>query len=292
MKSWGLALPKDRVPESLKANRREETELDIRFDGRAAIVTGSGSGIGKVIARTLAESGANVTIADIKLDLAQQTAEEVEKEFKVGALAIKVDISKEADVAAMVEQTVARFGRLDILVNNAGLSYPVKLLEMTDEKWNPMIAVNLTGTMRCGKAAITQMVKQGTGGVVINISSKSGVRGSSELSHYCATKFGVIGLAQSWAREFAKQGIRCCSVLPGNVFEGSSIWSPEFVAKQAAKLGIKPEQVRAHYDSLVPLGRSCMPQDIANAVAFLASDQASYLTGISLLVDGGQEMRA
>ena len=266
--------------------------MNIRFDGKTAIVTGSGSGIGRVIARTLAESGANVTIADIKLDLAQQTAAEIEKDFKVGALAVKVDIAKEADVNAMVEQTVARFGGLDILVNNAGLSYPVKLTEMTPEKWNPMIAVNLTGTMHCGKAAITQMLKQGKGGVVLNISSKSGVRGSAELSHYCATKFGVIGLAQSWAREFAKHGIRCCSILPGNVFEGSAIWNAEFVAKQAAKLGIAPDQVRAHYDSQVPLGRSCLPADIANAAAFLASDLACYITGISLLVDGGQEMRA
>jgi NAD(P)-dependent dehydrogenase (short-subunit alcohol dehydrogenase family) len=265
--------------------------VNIRFDGRTAIVTGSGSGIGRVIARTLAESGANVTIADIKVDLAEKTAAEIEKEFKVGALAVKVDISKQEDVDRMMEQTVARFSRVDILVNNAGLSYPVKLLEMSDEKWNPMIAVNLTGTMRCGRAAIGQMVKQGEGGVVINISSKSGVRGSAELSHYCATKFGVIGLAQSWAREFARQGIRCCSILPGNVFEGSGIWNAEFVAKQAAKLGIQPDQVRAHYDSLVPLGRSCLPEDIARAVAFLASDAASYITGISLLVDGGQEMR-
>ena len=266
--------------------------MNIRFDGKTAIVTGSGGGIGRVIARTLAEAGANVTIVDINEAAAQKTAAEVEKECGVGALASRTDISKQDDVDRMVEATVARFGRVDILVNNAGLSYPVKLLEMTDEKWAPMIAVNLTGTMRCGRAAIAQMVKQGTGGVVINISSKSGVRGSAELSHYCATKFGVIGLAQSWAREFARQGIRCCSVLPGNVFEGSAIWSPEFIAKQAAKLGIQPEQVRPHYDSLVPLGRSCTPQDIANAVAFLASDLAAYITGISLLVDGGQEMRA
>ena len=267
--------------------------MNIRFDGKAAIVTGSGGGIGRVIARTLAESGANVTIVDIKLDLAQQTAAEIEKEFPpVGALAVRADISKEPDVQQMIEQTVAKFGSVDILVNNAGLSYPVKLLEMTDEKWAPMIAVNLTGTMRCGKAAIAQMVKQGKGGVVLNISSKSGVRGSAELSHYCATKFGVIGLAQSWAREFAKQGIRCCSILPGNVFEGSAIWTPEFIAKQGAKLGIPPESVRKYYDSLVPLGRSCAPEDVAKAVVFLASDLAAYITGISLLVDGGQEMRA
>lgn len=267
--------------------------MEIRFSGKTAIVTGSGSGIGRVIARTLAACGANVAIADIKGDLAEQTAAEIGREFPpAGALAVQVDISKEDQANRMVAEAAARFGSVDILVNNAGLSYPVKLVEMTARDWERMVAVNLTGTMWCGKAAIAQMLRQGRGGVVINISSKSGVRGSAELSHYCATKFGVIGLAQSWAREYAKQGIRCCSVLPGNVFEGSAIWNAEFIAKQAAKLGIAPEQVRAHYDSLVPLGRSCMPQDIANAVAFLASDLASYITGVSLLVDGGQEMRA
>lgn len=267
--------------------------MEIRFSGKTAIVTGSGSGIGRVIARTLAACGANVAIADIKGDLAEQTAAEIGREFPpAGALAVQVDISKEDQANRMVAEAAARFGSVDILVNNAGLSYPVKLVEMTARDWERMVAVNLTGTMWCGKAAIAQMLRQGRGGVVINISSKSGVRGSAELSHYCATKFGVIGLAQSWAREYAKQGIRCCSVLPGNVFEGSAIWNAEFIAKQAAKLGIAPEQVRAHYDSLVPLGRSCMPQDIANAVAFLASDLASYITGFSLLVDGGQEMRA
>ena len=265
--------------------------MDIRFDGKAAIVTGSAGGIGRVIARTLAESGASVTICDINLEQAKKTAKEIEADFAVGALAVKCDITKEKQVERMVARTVKKFGRVDILVNNAGLSYPVPLTDMTEQKWRPMIEVNLTGTMLCSKHVITQLRKQGEGGAIVNISSKSGVHGSPQLSHYCATKFGVIGMAQSWAREFAKDGIRCCSVLPGNVFEGSSIWSPAFIKKTAKKLGIKPSEVRAFYDAKVPLGRSCTPQDIANAVAFLASDQAAYITGVHLLVDGGQEMR-
>jgi len=266
--------------------------VEIRFDGKVAIVTGSGSGIGRVIARTLAECGANVTIADINFQAARATAAEIENDFGVGALPLKVNVSKQAEANRMVARTVAKFGRVDILVNNAGLSFPVPFTELSDRDWNRMIAVNLTGTMRCSQAVIRQLIQQGEGGVIINISSKSGVRGSSQLSHYCATKFGVIGLAQSWAREFAKHGIRCCSILPGNVFEGSGIWNKDFIRKTARKIGIKPSQVRAYYDAQVPLGRSCDPQDVANAVAFLASDLASYITGISLLVDGGQEMRA
>ncbi len=265
--------------------------MDIRFDGRTAIVTGSAGGIGKVIARTLAASGANAVIADVALDAAKQTAKEIEEELGVGALAVKCDITKQASVDKMVERAVRKFGGVHILVNNAGVSYPAHLVDMTEEQWSKMIAVNLTGTKNCGKAFIAQALRQKSGGVVVNISSKSGVHGSADLSHYCATKFGVIGLAQSWAREYARDGIRCCSVLPGNVFEGSAIWNKAFLAKTAKKLGIKPNQVRPFYDAKVPLGRSCTPQDVANAVAFLASDQAAYITGIHLLVDGGQEMR-
>ncbi|MFW6163739.1 MAG: SDR family NAD(P)-dependent oxidoreductase [Planctomycetota bacterium] len=265
--------------------------MDIRFDGKTAIVTGSAGGIGKCIARTLAESGANVAICDIDVEEATKTAKAIETDFGVDALAVRCDITKDQQVAAMVERTVETFGRVDILVNNAGLSYPVPLPEMSEEKWRPMIEVNLTGTMQVTRHVIDQLLEQGDGGVVINISSKSGVHGSAQMSHYCATKFGVIGMAQSWAREFAKQGIRCCSVLPGNVFEGSNIWNPEFIKETANKLGIQPSEVKAFYDAKVPLGRSCTPQDIANAVAFLASDQAAYITGVHLLVDGGQEMR-
>jgi len=265
--------------------------VNIRFDGLTAIVTGSAGGIGKAIARELAASGANVVIVDVLLDAAKATAAEIAQEFGVGALAVKCDITKQAQVDKMVARAAQKFGGVHVLVNNAGLSYPAHLVDMTDAQWNKMLAVNLTGTKNCGKAFIAQVLKQKTGGAVINISSKSGVHGSADLSHYCATKFGVIGLAQSWAREYARDGIRCCSVLPGNVFEGSAIWNDAFIAKQAKKLGIPADQVRGYYERQVPLGRSCAPQDVANAVCWLASDQAAYITGIHMLVDGGQEMR-
>ncbi len=265
--------------------------MNIRFDGKTAIVTGSAGGIGKAIAKGLAHSGANVVIADVDEESAQQTAQEIADACGVGALAVKCDITDEAQVDQMVADAVEKFGGVHVLVNNAGLSYPAHLVDMTDKQWNAMVAVNLTGTKNCGKVFIRQVLEQGTAGVVINVSSKSGVHGSADLSHYCATKFGVIGLAQSWAREYARDGIRCCSVCPGNVFEGSNIWNEEFIKKTAKKLGIQPSEVKPFYDAKVPLGRSCTPEDVANAVAFLASDQASYITGIHLLVDGGQEMR-
>ena len=179
-------------------------------------------------------------ISPTRLDAAKATAKEIEDEFGVGALAVKCDITKQAAVDKMVARAVKKFGGVHVLVNNAGLSYPARLVDMTDDQWDKMIAVNLTGVKNCGKAFIAQVLKQKTGGAVIQISSKSGVHGSADLSHYCATKFGVIGLAQSWAREYAADGIRCCSVLPGNVFEGSAIWSKAFIAKTAKKLGIKP----------------------------------------------------
>jgi len=266
--------------------------VNIRFDGKTAIVTGSASGIGRGIARCLAESGANVVIADVALDKAKATAAEIENDFPpVGALAVKTDITKQASVDRMVARAVKKFGGVHVLVNNAGLSNTSRLVDMTDATWNAMLTVNLTGTMRVSKTVVTQMLEQGGAGAIINISSKSGCRGSASASHYCATKFGVIGMAQSWAREYAADGIRCCSVLPGNVFEGSAIWSKAFIKQQAKKHGLKPDQVVAHYNAQVPLGRSCTVEDIANTVTFLASDQASYLTGISVLVDGGQEMR-
>jgi sorbitol-6-phosphate 2-dehydrogenase len=135
------------------------------------------------------------------------------------------------------------------------------------------------------------MIRQGRGGNIIVISSKSGIRGSANNSAYNATKFGVIGLAQGWAQELAPHNIRVNSVLPGNVIRGSGIWSQDYIRARAQQAGIKPEDVEAYYNARVPLGRQCDPRDVANLVVFLVSDYASYITGSSHLVDGGQEMR-
>jgi len=264
--------------------------VNLSLAGKVAIVTGGGSGIGRGIARALVEAAAGVVIADIDPDAAQAVAGELAAEDR-HALAVRTDVTRKTSVEALVRQTVATFGGVDILVNNAGIAPSHPLTEFPEEVWDRAIAINLKGYFLCGQAVARAMIEQGRGGNIINISSKSGVRGSSDNSAYNASKFGVIGLAQGWARELAKHNIRVNSVLPGNVFEGSRIWDEEYRRARAHKAGISVNQVEDHYNRQVPLGRACTPRDVANMVLFLVSEYASYVTGCSHLVDGGQEMR-
>ena len=200
-------------------------------------------------------------------------------------------MTDKSSIEQAVDEVVEKLGRIDILVNNAGIAPSFPLTDFPEDKWDLTIAINLKGYFLVAQAVVKQMLKQGEGGNIINISSKTGVRGSSDNSAYNASKFGVIGLAQGWAREFAKHNIRVNSVLPGNVLRGSGIWNSEYIKAAARKYGIKPEEVEDHYNKQVPLGRQCEVEDIANMVVFLVSDHASYITGCSHLVDGGQEMR-
>jgi len=263
----------------------------ISLKDRVAIVTGGASGIGRGIALGLARAGANVAIADINAEAAARVVAEIQAAGGPRALAIKTDVASAVSVDAMVAETVRAFGHLDILVNNAGIAPSHPLVDFPEEDWDRTVAINLKGYFLCGRAAARQMIAQGTGGNIINISSKSGIRGSANNSAYNATKFGVIGLAQGWAQELARYKIRVNSVLPGNVIRGSGIWNEEYIRARAAQAGIRPEEVEAYYNAKVPLGRQCTPEDVANLVVFLVSDYASYITGCSHLVDGGQEMK-
>ena len=262
----------------------------ISLKGQTAIVTGSASGIGRGIARGLAESGADIVVADLNFDGAAKSADEIARDFGVRALPVKVDVTRKTDVAAVVQKAVGEFGRIDILVNNAGIAPAFPLPDFPEDRWDLAINVNLKGYFLCGQGVAAQMIKQRSG-CIINISSKTGVRGSANNSAYNASKFGVIGLAQGWCRELAKHGVRVNSVLPGNVLQGSGIWSEDYKKECARKLGIRPDEVEEYYNKQVPLGRQCTVEDIANLVVFLVSDKASYITGCSYLVDGGQEMR-
>jgi sorbitol-6-phosphate 2-dehydrogenase len=253
-------------------------------------VTGAASGIGRGIAEGLAESEANVVLADINLEGAERAAAEIAQKSGARTLAVKVDVTSAADTTALAEKVKAEFGRIDILVNNAGIAPAFPLADFPEDRWDLAIDINLKGYFLCAKAVAPCMIEQG-GGNIVNISSKTGVRGSGNNSAYNASKFGVIGLAQGWCRELAKHNIRANSVLPGNVLQGSGIWNDEYKKEAARKLGVKPDEVEDYYNRQVPLGRQCTVEDIANLVVFLVSDKASYITGTSMLVDGGQEMR-
>lgn len=258
-----------------------------RLKGQAAIVTGGAQGLGEALARRLNTEGCRVVIADINKEAAEKVAASLN-----GAIAVKVDVSNECEVEAMVDTCMEAYGKLDLLVSNAAILVAKPVTEFPAEQWKKMIDINLSGYFLCAKAAARAMIQNGRGSI-IQINSKSGKKGSFKNSAYAAAKFGGIGLTQSLALELAEYGIRVNAICPGNLLN-SPLWNdgPNSLFKQYAKnQGITEEQVRQKYLRQVPLGRSCEYEDIANVLVFLASDEASYMTGQAINVTGGQEMR-
>ena len=249
---------------------------------RVAIVTGAASGIGKAIATAFAGEGARVAIADIDLDAAQAAA----KQIGASAYAVRVDVSSRASAEAMADDVEQKLGPLDILVNNAGVSYIVPFLECSEDTWDKTININLKGAFNCSQAALKRMAARKSG-VIINMSSQSGKNGASHYTAYCASKFGIIGLTQSLAVEFAGQGIRVNALCPGIVF--TPLWDKMIVA-YAKKRNMKPEEVKPYFEKRIPLGRLCTEKDVADMAVFIASDKASYITGQSLNISGGAIM--
>ncbi len=254
-----------------------------------AIVTGGAQGLGEAIVRRLAGEGARVTIADLQLERAQELAAAIEAEHGAGrALAVQADVTRVEDAEAMVEATVQAFGGLDLLVSNAGILISGDILEFDPARWRKVIDVNLAGYFICARAAARVMIPAGHG-VIVQINSKSGKRGSFRNSAYAASKFGGIGLTQSLALELAPYGIRVNSICPGNLLD-SPLWQDSLYEQYAKRWGITVEEVRAKYESQVPLGRGCSYDDVSNVVVFLASDQSAYMTGQAINVTGGQVM--
>jgi sorbitol-6-phosphate 2-dehydrogenase len=266
--------------------------MDKFLPDRIALVTGGAQGLGQAICLRLAKEGCHVAVADLNEEKAIATAESLTTLSDHRAIAVKVDVSEETQVEAMVSRCVQEFGRLDILVANAGILLADEITEFPAEKWRAVMNVNLFGYFLCAKHA-ARVMKAQKKGVIIEVNSKSGKKGSFKNSAYAASKSGGIGLTQSIALDLAEYGVRVNAVCPGNLLD-SPLWTegPNALFKQYARnRGITEEQVRQIYIDQVPMKRGCTYEDVCNVVVFLASDQAGYMTGQAINVTGGQEMR-
>ncbi|HSA65455.1 MAG TPA: 3-oxoacyl-[acyl-carrier-protein] reductase [Nitrospira sp.] len=244
------------------------------LQGRVAIVTGAAQGIGRAIAETLAEAGADVVVADLDPTRSKDTVAAVEKAGRK-ALNLKVNVADANDTKAMAEQVIKDWGKIDILVNNAGITRDGLLLRMKEEDWNLVLQVNLNGTFHCTKAVLQPMTKQRYGRIV-NIASIVGAMGNVGQANYAASKAAVIGFTKTVAREYASRNVTVNAVAPGFI-------------DTAMTQGLAAE-VKEALQKQIPLARLGTPADIANAVRFLVSEDASYITGHVLHVNGGMLM--
>lgn len=243
-----------------------------RLDGRVAIVTGGSQGIGEATALRFAQEGAQIVIADVLEDKGQAAAEHITEETGVEAVFVQADMTQSADTDAMAEAAVEAFGRLDILVNNAGITRDATLKKMTEEQFDQVVAVNLKGVFNATKSVRPHMVEQNYGRI-LNAASIVGLYGNFGQTNYVATKSGVIGMTKTWARELGRKGITVNAVAPGFI--------------ETPMIAHVPDKVIGTFTERTPVQRLGKPEDIANAYLFLASDEASFITGVCLSVDGG-----
>ena len=242
--------------------------------GKVAIVTGAAQGIGRAIAEALARDGADVAVVDLDVTRAEETARAVSSQGR-RALVIKANVAEWADVTAMADRVLTELGRIDILVNNAGITRDGLLLRMKEEDWNAVLDVNLKGTFHCTKAVLPAMTKQ-RGGAMVNIASVVGVMGNAGQANYAASKAAVIGFTKTVAREYASRGVTVNAVAPGFI--------------ETAMTEKLSREVREALLKQIPLGRLGTPNDVAEAVRFLVSPPAAYITGHVLHVNGGMIM--
>lgn len=251
-----------------------------RLQNKIALVTGGAGGIGRATALAYVREGAKVAVADVNLAAAQAVVDEI-RAAGGDALAIEVDVTRASQVEAMVRQVVAHYGRLDIAFNNAGIDIEhLPLAKATEEEFDRLMAVNVKGVWLCMKYEITQMLEQGSGGAIVNTSSVGGVIGAARQPIYGATKHAVLGLTRAAGVEYARRGIRVNAVCPG-------IIDTEMTERALAR-----EPKRAPYiEQAHPIGRLGQAEEIARAAVFLSSDDASFIVGHPLLVDGGMTAR-
>lgn len=267
------------------------SESWLNLEGKTVIVTGAASGIGKAVAQEFLSVGANVVISD----MAPEAPEMEEAPGKL--LYVRTDVTKAADVEAMVEKTKETFGKIDALVNNAGINIPRLLVDPKDPKgqyeldetvWDKVCNVNLKGVFFCAQAVGRALVEQGSG-VIINMSSESGLEGSEGQSVYAASKNAVNSLTRSWAKELGKHGVRVVGIAPG-IMEATGLRTLAYESALAYTRGITVDDLRAGYakTSTTPLGRSGKLTEVADMCVYLASDRASYVHGVTINVAGGK----
>jgi 3-oxoacyl-[acyl-carrier protein] reductase len=246
----------------------------MKLKGQVAIVTGSAQGIGLAIAAALSQEGARLVVSDIREEAAASAAKQLADAGRE-SMAVAVNVADDASVKAMVEKVLSSWGKIDILVNNAGITRDALLIRMKEADWDAVLDINLKGVFHCTRAVLPAMTKQRSGKVV-NIASIVGVMGNAGQANYVASKAAVIGLTKTTAREYASRGISVNAVAPGFI--------------QTAMTEALSQDVRQRLMEQIPLGRLGTPQDVANAVLFLVSDQAGYITGQVLHVNGGMLM--
>jgi len=243
----------------------------LKLTGKVALVTGAAQGIGRAIGLLLARNGADIVVSDINLEKAEETAKEI-RAIGPKAMALKVDVSNLSDVERMVEGILEKLAKIDILVNNAGITRDKLILRMTEEDWDAVLGVNLKGTFNCTKAVIRHMTKQRSGKIV-NIASVVGEMGNAGQANYSASKAGVIGLTKTIAREYAQRGINVNAIAPGYI--------------ETPMTEALPGKAKEELKKLIPMERLGKPEDVAEAVLFLVSEESNYITGQVLNVNGG-----
>lgn len=259
--------------------------------GRSCIVTGAAQGIGRAIGEALLDEGADVCFADLNGEKAGEVA--AANQRRAGdnggrAMSAVVDVSDRAQVRAMIAAAVAEFGKLDVMFNNAGVNKPMHFLEVTEDNWDLIMRINGLGVLIGIQEAAKQMIRQGTGGKIINTASIAGRQGFDNVAPYCASKFAVVSLTQSAARDLAKHNITVTGFAPGVV--ATELW--ETLDKDLMELGVseRPGQAMEDFSAGILKGRVATPGDITGTTTFLASPASDYMTGQIVMIDGGMTL--